>query len=64
MNQHVAIDAGFATEAPQRKGQAPLLAVGSFILVVAILAIAALISDHSLTPDERIAVYQQSGVYP
>lgn len=63
MNQHVAIDAGLATEAPQRKGQARLLAVGSFILVVAILAIAAL-SDHSLTPDQRIAVYQQSGVYP
>lgn len=63
MNQHVAIDAGLATEAPQRKGQARLLA-GSFILVVAILAIAALISDHSLTPDQRTAVYQQSGVYP
>jgi hypothetical protein len=38
--------------------------VWSFVLVVTILAIAALISDHSLTPDQRIAVYQQSGVYP
>jgi hypothetical protein len=64
MNQHVAIDVGFATEAPQRKGQARLLAVGSFILVVAILAIAALISDRSLTPEQRIQVFQQSGAYP
>jgi hypothetical protein len=64
MNQHVAIDAGFATEAPQRKGQARLLAVGSFILVVATLAIAALISDRALTPDQRIEVFQQSGIYP
>jgi hypothetical protein len=64
MNQHVAIDAGLATEALQRKGQARLLAVGSFILVVAMLAIAALISDRSLTPEQRIQVFWQSGAYP
>ena len=64
MNQHVALDAALATSLPQRKGEGRLLALCSFILVVAILAIAALISDHSLTPDQRIAVYQQSGVYP
>jgi hypothetical protein len=38
--------------------------VWAFFLVVAILAIAALISDRSWTPDQRIAVYQQSGVVP
>ena len=64
MNQQVALDAALATEAPERKGQGRLLAVWSFVLVVTILAIAALISDHSLTPDQRIAVYQQSGGYP
>jgi hypothetical protein len=64
MNQHVAIDAGLATELPQRKGQACLLAVGSFILVVAILAVAALVSDASLTADQRLQVFLQSGIYP
>ena len=64
MNQHVAIDAGLATELPQRKGQACLLAVGSFILVVAILAVAALVSDASLTADQRLQVFLRSGIYP
>ena len=30
MNQHVAIDAGLATEAPQRKGQARFIGGGVF----------------------------------
>jgi len=53
---------GLAT--PERKGQGRLLAVWSFILVVAILAIAALTSNRALTPDQRIAVFQQTGPYP
>jgi hypothetical protein len=54
------LDATLTTPTPARKGQARLLAVGSFVLVVAIVAIAALISDRSLTPDQRIAVFAQS----
>jgi len=56
--------ATLTTRMLERKGQACLLAVWAFILVTTILGIAALISDHSLTPVQQIAVYQQSGVYP
>jgi len=40
------------------------LAVSAFILIFAIVAVAALISDRSLTPEQRIQVFQQSGAYP
>jgi hypothetical protein len=64
MNQHVALDSALATSLPQRKGDGRLLALCSFILGAAVLAIAALISDSSFTPEQRIQVFQQSGVYP
>ena len=64
MNQHVVLDAALATSVPQRKGEGRLLALSSFILVAAVLAIAVLLSDSSLTPEQRIQVFQQSGVYP
>jgi len=35
-----------------------------FIAVVGIVAIVALRSDFSLTPDQRAQVFQQSGMYP
>jgi hypothetical protein len=50
MNQHVALDVTLATSTPERKVEAYLLALCSFILVVAFFAIAALVSDRSLTP--------------
>jgi hypothetical protein len=46
------------------KSEPRLLPVLSSILVAAVLAIAAVISDGSLTPDQRIQVFQQSGTYP
>jgi hypothetical protein len=64
MNQPVALDAVLATSAPERKGDPRLSLVWSFIVVVAIVAIAALISDGSLTPDQRIEMFQSSGIYP
>ena len=64
MTQQIALDATLAMGTPERKGRARLLAVWSFIVVVAILAITALVSDRSLTPNQRIAVFQQSGLYP
>jgi hypothetical protein len=64
MNQHVALDVALATSVPQRKGKGRLLALCSFILVAAVLAIAALIWDSSLTPEQRIQVFQQSGIDP
>jgi hypothetical protein len=50
-----------------RPGEAPLEALTAAIIrlwQLAILAIIALISDGSVTPDQRIQVFQQSGVYP
>jgi hypothetical protein len=64
MNQHVSLDAGLATSAPPSKGDAHVLALCSFTLLAAVLASAALILDSSLTAEQRIQVFQQSGMYP
>jgi hypothetical protein len=64
MNHPVALDAALATSTPERKGEPRLLPMWSFIIVVGIVAIAALLSDSSLTPEQRIQVSQQSGMYP
>jgi hypothetical protein len=64
MDQHVAFDAALITSMPERKGEVRVLAWCSFIIVAAILRIAVLISDSSLTPNQRFAVFQQSGFYP
>jgi hypothetical protein len=49
---------------PQKKNKGRLLALCSFIVIAAVLVIAALLSDSSLTPDQRIQVFHQSGMYP
>ena len=64
MNQPVALDAALATNALERKSELRQLPMWSFIIVVGIVVIAALVSDRSLTPDQRIEVSQQSGMYP
>ena len=64
MNQPVALDAALATNALERKSELRQLPMWSFIIVVGIVVIAALVSDRSLTPDQRIEVFQQSGMYP
>jgi hypothetical protein len=64
MNRHVILDAALTKSAPETRGEVRLLALWPFIVVVAILATVALVSDASLTADQRIEVFQQSGVYP
>jgi hypothetical protein len=64
MNRHVILDAALTKSTPKTRGEVRLLALWPFIVVVAILAIVALVSDASLTADQRIEVFQQSGVYP
>ena len=64
MTAHVALDGALTTSTPERKGEVRPLATWAFILVVAIVAIAALVSDASLTADQRIQVFLQSGIYP
>ena len=63
MTQQLTLDATPTTQ-DEHKVQGRLLALGFFILVVAIVAVTALIGDRSLSPDGRIAVFQQSSVYP
>jgi hypothetical protein len=64
MNQPVTFDAVLATGKPERKAEVRLLALWPFLLVVAILATVALISESQFTPDQRIEAFGQSGVYP
>jgi hypothetical protein len=64
MDQHVALDAALITSMPERKAEVRVFSWCSFIIVAAILGIAVLISDSSLTPDQRFAVFQQSSLYP
>jgi hypothetical protein len=64
MNQPVALDAALATSTLERKSEPRLLPMWCFIIVVGIVVIAALISDGSLTPDQRLEVFLQSGTYP
>ena len=64
MNRHVTLDAALTKTVPETGSEVRLLALCPFIVVVAILAIVALLSDASLTADQRIEVFQQSGVYP
>jgi hypothetical protein len=64
MNPDIALDTALATSTPETTDEIRLLALWPFILAVAILAIVAVVSDNSLTPDQRIEVFQQSGVYP
>ena len=64
MNHNVILDAALTKSTPETSGEARLLALWPFIVVVAILATVALVSDASLTADQRIEVFQQSGVYP
>ena len=56
MNHPVALDAALATSTPERKGEPRLLPMWSFIIVVGIVAIAVLLSDSSLTPEQRFQV--------
>ena len=63
---HVSVDA--ATTLAQRlvsKDQKPRIALSSSILVVlATIAFVTLVSAASLTPEQRVALYSQSGTFP
>jgi hypothetical protein len=64
MNHHLTVDAALSMSTPESEREVRPLATWAFILVVAIVAIAALVSDASLTADQRIQVFLQSGIYP
>jgi hypothetical protein len=64
MNRPVTFDASLITSTQESKGKVRQWEVLPVIFVFAILAVVALISDSSLTPEQRIQVFQQSQPYP
>jgi hypothetical protein len=64
MDQHAAFDAALITSMSEKKSEVRVLAWCSFIIAAVILAIGVLMLDSSLSPDQRITVFQQSGFYP
>jgi hypothetical protein len=62
--QQLSIDAALTPGLPESKRDVRLLPVLSFVLIVLILGVVAVISDGSLTSDQRIQLFQHSGVYP
>jgi len=64
MTQYLSIDAAPTTGAPERKRAIRPVAFWLLSLAAAIIAIGAVVCDASLTPDQRIQAYQQSGVFP
>ena len=63
MTQYLSVDAAPSTGAPERKREDRLAAYWPLILLAAIIAVAVL-CDASLTPDQRIQAYMQSGMFP
>jgi hypothetical protein len=64
MTQQVSIGTGLITEASDSRADSRPFVLWPLILVAAIVAVVALAADASLTPDQRIAVSLQSGMYP
>jgi hypothetical protein len=63
MTQYFSVDAASSTGAPERKREDRLAAFW-FIFLAAIIAVGAIACDASLTQDQRIQAYQQSGMFP
>lgn len=63
MTQYLSVDAAPMTDA-QRKSEDRPVAVWLLSLAAAIIAVGAVVCDASLTPDQRIQAYLQSGIFP
>ncbi len=64
MTQQASIAADLGTRASDSKVERRAFMFFPLILVVAIVAVVALIADASLTPDQRMTAFLQSGMYP
>ena len=64
MNQPVAVGAALATSTPERKGEPRLWMVFFFIIVVGIVTIATPTLEGSFSSDQRVEVFEHSGMYP
>ena len=63
MTQYLS-DATLTAGAPERKREDRPVAFWLLALAAAIIAVAALVCDASLTPDQRVQAYLQSGMFP
>jgi hypothetical protein len=64
MNRPVSIDTALTTERSESKHADRPFAIWALILVVAAVLCAVLALDASLTPEQRILLFQQSGTFP
>ena len=64
MTQPVSISAGLISAASDSRADRRPFILWPLILVVAIVAVVAVTADASLTPDQRITAFLQSGMYP
>jgi hypothetical protein len=63
MTQYLCVDAAPTMGAPERKRE-DRPAVRLLIFAAAIIAVGAVVCDASLTPDQQIQAYLQSGMFP
>jgi hypothetical protein len=63
MTQYLSVDVATTTGAPERKREDRPIAVW-LLSLAAIIAVGAVVCDGSLTPDQRIQAYLQSGMFP
>jgi len=63
MTQYLS-DATPTAGAPKRKREDRPVAFWLLILAAAMIAVGAVVCDASLTPDQRIQAYRQSGMVP
>jgi hypothetical protein len=64
MTQYLSVDAAPTRRASERKREDRLVAVWLLSFAAAIIAVGAIVCDASLTPDQRIQAYLQSGMFP
>jgi hypothetical protein len=64
MTQYVSVDVAPTTRTHERKREERPVAVWLLIFAAAIIAVGAIVCDASLTPDQRIQAYLQSGMFP
>ena len=64
MTQSLSVEAVPRTGLPERKREDRRVAVWLLSLAAAIIAVGAVVCDASLTPDQRIQAYVQSGMFP
>ena len=64
MNNSVSLSATPTTHPAQNAQAERSIALWVFVLALMVVAVAVLMADASLTPEQRIAVFMQAGHFP